>query len=79
MGFSFEEFSQRKVYGTFDFSDAPNVDAVTQKKEVERSITLRERTFSEEQSDSQVKTLCVVYVDIILIISTIDAGVFVNS
>ena len=79
MGFSFEEFRYRKVYGAFDYSDAPNVDAITQNKEVERSITLRKRKFSDEQSDSQVKTLCEVYFDIILIISTKDARAFVNS
>ena len=78
MGFSFEEISHRKVYGAFDFSDSPNVDVITQKKGVERSISSSKRKFSEEQSDSQVKTLCEIYVDIILI-STIDARAFVNS
>lgn len=77
MGFSFEEISHRKVYGAFDFSDSPNVDVITQKKGVE-SISSSKRKFSEEQSDSQVKTLCEIYVDIILI-STIDARAFVNS
>lgn len=47
---------------SFDFSDAPNVDAITQKEEVERSITSRKRKFSEEQSNSQVRELCEVYV-----------------
>ena len=47
---------------SFDFSDAPNVDAITQKEEVERNITSRKRKFSEEQSDSQVRELCEEYV-----------------
>ena len=46
----------------FGFSDAPNVDAITQKEEVERNITSRKRKFSEEQSDSQVRQLCEEYV-----------------
>lgn len=48
---------------SFGFSDAPNVDAITQKEEVvERNITSRKRKFSEEQSDSQVRQLCEEYV-----------------
>ena len=48
---------------SFGFSDAPNVDAITQKEEVvERNITSRKRKFSEEQSDSQVRELCEEYV-----------------
>ena len=77
MGFSFEEYSHRKVYGASDFSDALNVDTITPKKEVEKSITLRKRKFSEEPSDSQVKKLCEVYVNLILIMSTTDASTYI--